>query len=300
MATPYGAKIPRDASKEALRELYLLGKNQSCGQIFYVDSTHGNAANDGLSPDSALVTIAAALVKCVNDHDDYIIVMDCYQQETFPIEVNKSRVHILGVSHWGGMFAQMVPPTDTAIFTINTKGYVEIAYFNLGAVNAQAVHAPIEFISAISEGRTWIHDCWFGHSWAVHDGIRVLAGTEAPECLIEHCVFGKLTSRDGIRIEGQSTRTIIRENIFRLVAGIGIDVVAINTDLGAIIGNKFSLPAGAGAGAAITIAAGAVGCLCDDNHAMEAGAATTANPYSDAGACDWGMNYRGDVVTFPV
>lgn len=266
------------------------------GNIYYVNGTSGNNSNDGLTPTTPLLTIFAALAKCVDNHDDYIIVIECWQQETFPINVSKSRVHILGVGHMGGMAPAMQPPTDTAIFTITTKGYIEIAYFNLGS---GATHAAIEFLSTTLEARSWIHDVWFGHSYAGQDGIKTAVG-ENPEITIEYCIFGKLLTRDGIRIEGASTRTIIRYNIFRLVPGVGINVVAINTDLGAIIGNKFSLTPAAAAGSAITIGAGAVGCLCDDNHAMEAGGATTQNPYVDGGACDWGVNWRGDVVGYPV
>lgn len=303
MALPrrYAARTPREPSIEALREMYRLGKNMTLGEIYYVDSTYGAVNNDGLSPNSALSTILAALNLCANDNDDVIIVKDSYQQETFPIEINKSRVHILGVGHWGGMFPQMIPQAgtpDRAIFTINTKGYIEIANFNLGA---GATHASIEFISAVMEGRTWIHDVWFGHSNGGQDGIKVAAGTEAPENLIERCVFGKLLTRDGIRIEGQSTRTNIINNIFRNVAAVGIDCVNVTgLDIGAILDNRFSLRAQAALGAAITIAAAtAVGGPIDNNHAMEGKVITTNVPYLDAGACDWGLNWRHLTVCPP-
>lgn len=295
-ARPYGARLPRNASVEAIREMYRLGKNMTVGNIFYVDGPpYGDNSNDGLSMDSPLLTIRAALDKCVDLHDDYIIVMDCYQQETFPINIDRSRVHILGVSHWGGMYTQMFPAGNFAIFTIDTKGYIEIAYFSLGS---GAAHASIEFIGAAPEGRTWIHDCWFGAQWTGQDGIKITGG-EHPELMIERCLFGKQLTQDGIRIESASTRTIIRDNIFREVALVGIHVVAINTDLGAIIGNRFSLPPQAAAGAAISIAAGAVGCLIDDNHAMEGKIITTNVPYVDAGGCNWGLNWRHVTVCPP-
>lgn len=297
MATPYGARTPRNESVEDLQEMYRLGKNMTVGNIYYVNGPpYGNNSNDGLSPSSPLLTILAALGKCVDNRDDYIIVMDCYQQEPFPINVNRARVHILGVANWGGMFTQMFPPGDTAIFTITTKGYIEIAYFSLGAGSH---HAPIEFLSTTLEARSWVHDCWLGAQWTAQDGILTAVG-ESPEIMIERCLFGKQLTRDGVRIEGASTRTIIRNNLFRQIPGIGINVVAINTDLGAILDNRFSLAAQAAQGSAITIAAGAVGCMVDGNVAMEAGGNTTNNPYVDAGACDWGVNWRGDVVTYPV
>ena len=291
-----GVRQPRNFSMEALWELYRLQREKIIGDIFFVDAFAGLNTYDGLSRSSPVQTIAYALDQCVDDHDDYIICMDTWQQDTFPINVNKSRVHILGAGHWGGMYPRMAPTEDTAIFTISTKGYIEIGNFSLGA---GATHASIEFISATSEGRSWLHDVWFGHTETGQDGIKSTIG-ESPEHLIERCVFGKLLTRDGIRLEAVSTRTIIRENLFRLVPGVGIDVVAINTDLGAILDNRFSLEAQAAQGAAITIAAGAVGCMVDGNKAMEAGAATTNNPYEDAGACDWGVNWRGNVVTYPV
>jgi hypothetical protein len=33
---------------------------------------------------------------------------------------------------------------------------------------------------------------------------------------------------------------------------------------------------------------------------MDAGAAPAQNPYLDLGGNDWGLNYTGDVVTYPV
>jgi len=296
---PHGARLPRNLSVEALRELYRIQRNQIIGDIYYVDAFNGNDDWDGLSPGSPLCTIAHALTHCANDHDDFIIIMNCWQQDTFPVAINKSMVHILGASHWGGMFQAMQPPTDTAVFTIDTKGYIEVGYLNLGAGDT---HACIEFIGTVPEGRTWIHDVWMGHSYTARDGINIASTKEAPECMVERCVFGKILTRDGIRIEGQSTRTNIMNSIFRNVPGVGIHSLnELGLDIGAILGNRFSLLAQAAAGAAITIvSANAVGGPIDDNRAMEAGGNTANNPYSDAGACDWGVNWRGDVVTYPV
>jgi len=296
---PNGARLPRNSSVEALRELYRIQRNQIIGDIYYVDAFNGNDTWDGLSPSSPLCTIAHALTHCQNDHDDFIIIMNCWQQDTFPVLINKSMVHILGAAHWGGMFQAMQPPTDNAVFTIDTKGYIEIGYLNLGAGET---HACIEFIGTFPEARTWIHDVWMGHSYTARDGINIANFKEAPECMIERCVFGKILTRDGICVEGQSTRTNIINNIFRLIPGIGIDFVnLLGLDIGAILGNRFALLAQAAAGAAINIAsANAVGGPIDDNRAMEGGGATTNNPYVDGGNCAWGVNWRGVATTYPV
>lgn len=258
------------------------------GNVFFVNGITGSNLNDGKTPDSPFKTFAHALDQCVDDHNDIIYALDCWQQETFPISVDVSRVHIIGCDNWNGMYPRMVAPENTAIFEIpGTKSYFEIAHFGLGA---GVDHAAIEFVGGI-EARGRIHDCWFGWIGAGQDGIRF--DGEAPEMMIDNNLFGMGLTRDGIRIAGALTRTFIRDNIFQKVAGIGINIVA-ESHLAGIIHNKFSLTE-ATKGKAISFAhANCADALVDQNSAMcgrtVAFAAGVTNPYRDLGSNDWGCN----------
>jgi len=272
------------------------------GNVFFVDGLNGNNLNDGLSPDSPWLTITFALTRCVADNDDIIVVIDCWQQEpAWPVAVNVNRVHIIGVDVENGKYPRMAPPADTAVFNMACE-YFEIAGFSLGA---GATHAPIEFNASLGRGR--IHHCWLGYTEAAQDGIRIAALVDAPELLIEDCVFGALLTRDGIRLDGNSTRTIIRNNLIRRVPGIGIHCRTNGSDIAAITGNSIMIALGAAAGAAITLLLGVGNALISGNIVAEDGANPGNNPYRDlsTGVAGtnlnaWGPNYSGIALTFPV
>lgn len=71
---------------------------QPLGKKFHVNGLTGSDGYGGENKKSPMKTIKAALARCVNDRDDLIIVHDCWDQDTYPITIDKSRVHIIGVS----------------------------------------------------------------------------------------------------------------------------------------------------------------------------------------------------------
>jgi len=266
------------------------------GTTYFVEGNNGSDANHGLTREAPLLTIAHALDLCVSGNDDYIIVLDHYQ-ETFPITVNKAKVHIIGVNV-GQPMVWLTAALDTAIFEIEADN-VEIAGFEFGP---GASHAGIEFTANAEIGYGRIHDCAFGWMQAGQDGIWVPVTSEAAETIIEKCLFGNNLTRDGIRIDHNMTRGIIQDNIFRSVAGVGINVLG-QMALGTIRRNKFMLPANT-AGAAITLSAACAGIFVEDNDAnfgdtaamglipwVVTGGAADANCFDN--------NKRGGVVIFP-
>lgn len=281
----YGVRQPRNFSVENLQAAARLGLNRIMGNIFYVQGFAGSDAYSGLSPDDPFQTITYALAQCVNDHDDYIIVMDCWQQDTYPIDVNKSRVHILGVDNWNGYLPRMAPPGDTAIFNIN-QAYIEIGCLCLsGGVG----HGAIEIINSLSRSR--IHDCQFGIPAAGQDGIVGDAAADATECMIDHNTFyGPGVVRDAIRLEAAATRTSIRNNIIRQVAGIGVNVL-LEAHLNDILENKFSLATDVEGKAISFINAASADCMVQGNHAFYGKTLMAQNPYFDDGGNDWGCNW---------
>ena len=276
------------------------------GNVFYVDGVNGNDGWDGLTPDTPFLTITHALTQCVADHDDYIIVLEHWQEV---VAINITRVHIIAIpSNPNHSFVQMNAALDTAIFTVSAlSNNCEIAGFSFGG---GATHAGIENPGGTPMG-LYIHSCQFGHAFAgdtPQDGIRIDANATAIR--IEHCFLfgdsGKGTlSRDGIRFAAaaNSYGGAIVNNRFQGITGISINIVSHGEDL-VINGNKFSVPDLAN-GEAITLAAATVdGVLVDDNAAMNGNAQVGYgfNPYRDLNAPNnhWGRNYRGNTVIEPV
>ena len=277
------------------------------GNVFWVDGVSGDDSQDGLAPNKPLKKIDTALGLCSNDNNDYIFVLDCYQQDTFPIVVDVTKVHIIGIVNKSNRYAVMAPSGDTAIFTISGTGNdCEIAGFDL---SAGAAHGSIELNNPIG---IHIHDCLFGCNQAggtPQDGIIAETGQYNPiHGVIENCKFygtgnssnGKLT-RDGIRGTGGGAANwknmTIRNNIFLGIPGIGIDLDRAQGAM--ILDNRFALDANT-AGAAITLGAATTGCFIDGNHANFGKTAMAANPYVDGSAVNtWGLNYKAVTGTLP-
>lgn len=219
------------------------------GRVFYVDGNGGNNGNEGTDPQFPLLTILQALSLCTTWKNDYIIILDHYQ-ETWPVTINKARVHIIGIANVGLPNLWLTKSSDTAIFEIE-EDETEIAGFEFGA---GASHAGIELTAAL-KGYGHIHDCLFGWMQTGQDGIRDVDLVDAPAMLIERCRFGNFLTRDGIRIEYNMTRGEIWNNVFRSMAGVGINILNAMA-LGIIGSNVFKLT-GNTAGQAITIAAAA-------------------------------------------
>ena len=273
------------------------------GNFYYVNGYTGSDTNDGYTPDSPFLTITKAVSMCVAHNHDYVIVLRYPSAgatgETLPIVLNVETMHFIGCNENGASpLAWIAPAIDTAGIIV-TANAVEIAGFD---VRGGATHGAIELGTAAG-GYVWrphIHNCEFGWVGAGQDGIRVVAPTDAAHSLIEYNRFGSNVTRDGVRIDHNMTRGIIRNNLFRRVPGIAIDVVN-NMDSGGIYDNKFFLPSNT-AGKAITFSAAVTACAVDGNHATFGDTAMAADPYVDgagAGINDWGLNYQALTAVMP-
>jgi len=282
------------------------------GRVFYVDGLAGNNGNIGTDPNQPWLTITYALTQCVADRNDYIIVLDHWQEV---VAINVTRVHIIGLSNYlrpnsNHSFVQMNALADTAIFTVTAlANNCEIAGFSFGG---GATHAAIENIAGTPMG-LHIHDCVFGHSFAggtPQDGIRI--GLNATNIRIEDCVFlgipdGKGTlTRDGIHWAGAGDplNGNLERNQFKGLPGIGI-----NLNFPAVTGgftikdNVFAVPDLAN-GEAITLQAGVAGCLVTGNKAMAGGDNAMATvSFRDLSTGPpvgsenhWGQNFLGAAI----
>jgi type II secretory pathway pseudopilin PulG len=279
------------------------------GNVYYVQAFTGDDENTGRNPAQALATVTQALTLCTDDQDDYIIVLDDWQ-ETVPVDITHTRVHIIGVStNPSSPYVAMNASDDNPIFTVTASANnCEIAGFSFGGGNT---HAGIE-----NQGGTpmnlHIHHCAFGHSFAGNtpqDGIRV--ELNATQLCIEDCIFygngggaiGTLT-RDGFRFAGAGAALggMIRNNIFLGCAGVAINLVS-NADGMVITGNMIACDADT-QGSGITIAATCTGCMVMDNRATfgDITAAMANNPYLDSAAANgnhWSGNMKGNAFIDP-
>src|SRR4030042_6310782 len=273
------------------------------GNFCDVDGYNGSDTNSGYTPDNPFLTITKAVSMCVAFNHDYVIVMRYPSAgatgETRPIVLSVETMHFIGCNAAGASpLAWIAPAVDTAGIIL-TANAVEIAGVD---VRGGATHGCIELGTAAG-GYVWrahVHHCEFGWVGAGQDGIRVVSPTDAAHSLIHDNRFGKKVTRDGIRIDHNATRSVIRDNVFRRVPGIGLNV-ANNMDAGGIYDNKFFLPSNT-AGKAITLSAAATEVNVDGNHATFGDTAMAADPYVDgagAGGNDWGLNYQALTGVMP-
>jgi hypothetical protein len=259
------------------------------GRVFYVDGINGANTNNGVDPGDAFQTITYALTQCVNDHNDYIIVLNSTSlvEPAWPVSVNVSRVHIVGVSSPAYPYVRLQAQTINPVFEIGSVQHYEIAGFELGAGdNTQACIASIA--GPGTAGRGWIHHCTFAvllGVLAAQDGIWIQNTFDWCMSVVEDCYFcGSAISdgiaRDGIRIEGNATRSIFRRNIFRTVQGVGIHCIQNGSDIGAILNNYFSCP-NLATGEAITMELGVGNAIIAGNRAGATAVAPAFTPMRD-------------------
>lgn len=303
----------------------------SNSHVFFVNGTAG-IGNDGVNnlgqvPDEPFLTITKALSECVDGANDYIFILDypnTAPAETFPIRIEKQRVHIIGVRNGLLPRFKMYTPyatEDTPFFSFNinaTTGtygaYCEIANLLLGCGNASSIRGAIEF----HQGGIWgthIHHCSFGvngrSSTNAKYGIYMGRSSDTYTAgemiygLIENCLFGTLLSAGGIAVPAGTDSgpnaclgTVIRNNHFHVNSGdVGIDVLRTTADFGegGIYNNTFECDGDAADGEAVKFASGAKGSVHGNAAWTDDGVIMANNPFLDSGSTNmsFGQNIRG-------
>jgi hypothetical protein len=287
-----------------------------CGKVFYVNGGSDGPVvdtNDGLTPATPKRLLQSAINLCTSNNNDVVIVLNyggnARAAETFPINVNKDMVHIIGVStpasKWPVVSVLAPAGADTAKPALNVTGQrVEICGLELGGGDtAGCVHVG-------SLGGVWaayIHDCYFGVTGdsVGQDGVRVPVTFDAPYLLVEGCQFGAYVTRDGVRVDGNATRGMVgnptgRGNLFKALAGIAINMSGSVASPG-IYNNVLALPSNT-AGKGITLSATVSGAIVDNNRSNFGDTEMANNPFADgagAGVNTWLYNVKGITATMP-
>lgn len=277
------------------------------GNTYYVDGINGSDGNNGRYASNPLKTVNAAIGKCTSGHDDYIIVMDCWDQDTFPITVNKQRLHILGLSLPNFMYPKMNPTTDAAVFRLVSAGaYSEIAGFDISGGDA---HGCIDIYG--TEG-AWIHDCWFGSEGAGGTPLHGIWIQQNPQySRIEDCRFfgdlgsaGGLITSNGIEVDASVNMVRGVEVLNCKFNGLAIAMNLDNADYWLVENNRFIIP-NAQNGEAITCQSDCLDSTFIDNLAVYGMLSNgyTYNPYRDLATNtvnNWARNYQGNAIVEPV
>jgi len=272
-------------------------RTPAAGTAYYVTdaANGGDDANDGLTPNTPFLTITHALTQCVAGANDYIFVFRVdLAEETWPITISKSYVHLIGTPDQASP-TPFIAPQDDNHGIILTAGGVEIAGFNFGAT---AAHLEACIYCGTAQWMNHIHHNFFAWSTEAYDCIR-LEGSPV-NTSIHHNYFG-LHGFDRYGILASTGRINIENNVFFVAGRIvtGSEGIRASSDFGGVIRNNVFRVPGSLAGEAIHLTGG-VGFLVDGNHAMEGVAATAStNPYQEDGTNHWGLNYSNQTAQLP-
>jgi len=237
--------------------------------------------------------MTAALALCTNDKNDTIVVLDYWQPagETWPVDVNKSKVRIIGSpSGSARAWVCMNPPGDTASLDISASDvHIRDIYFDAGVS-----HGGIEFSDGVC--RVGIHRCWFGTgAYGVYDN----TGGVAFSLEIADCYFCQALTSHGIYVNDDPAFLYIHDNMFDACQGDAINIVQGGGDR--VINNIIACSSDL-QGTGITLGASVYRCLCAWNVANFGDADMAANPFEDGAAGDtnhWMANYKGITIIHP-
>jgi len=256
------------------------------GHVYYVWNG-GDDDESGIDPDHPLATILHALELCEANKNDYVFVLD-HWNETTPIVLAKEYTHIIALGVEGLRTCLTAGAVNAPIFEIQAAAlYAEICGFNLGGGNSYPSIGLNVSVGA------WIHHNRFGHHYLGDTplyGIGDIGAGDDTESLIEDNIFygdgksnGTITS-NGICLEKGATgvnweNMIIRRNLFLGLIGA--------TRAGAILldgaqGVQIHVTDVAD-GDAINLIDVCTGCLVEGNKAVHGMSAinNTKNPFRD-------------------
>jgi hypothetical protein len=263
------------------------------GNVFYVNGLSGSNSNTGRDAEHPLLTLAAALALCANDHNDTIVVLDYYDMEGgAAVTVNKSKVTIVGDE--GGCkdrsWTCLHATADTACLIIAANDVrVHQLYFDAGAA-----HGGIEFSGAVC--RIGVYNCWFGTGAY---GVYSAPGGLAFSLEVADCMFCQALTSHSLYINDDPAFCSFHDNYFDQPQGDAINIVQGGGDR--VCDNTIACGADV-QGRGIRLGAAVYRCLVARNVANFGNADMAANPFEEGAADDvnhWMANYKGITLIHP-
>lgn len=187
---------------------------QSTGNIWFVDSNRTASTGDGQSPESALLTIDAAINLCTASNGDVIAVMEGHAESVIAangIALDVAGLRIIGLGC--GRFRPVITFTTAAAASMNiaaANNWIENLSFVCGIDDQTAM-------INITAANVTIRNCEFQLSDATYDAeIGVLISAAGDRSCIEDCHFhgtANTTAVAGAISFGAADNLIIRRNV---------------------------------------------------------------------------------------
>lgn len=218
----------------------------NAGRRFYVDSTYGSNSYSGTDPNYPFYSITYAVSKCVDDHDDLIIVRPGYDNtltdavtggDDTPIAIDKNGVTLLfsgknnviqAIASADSIF--QIDATQVTIGVMpNSRVYVKAAEagtastvveIKAGATDAEVYGIRTQSLDnydepitiAATAHRAYIHDCWLiGNTTDTDEGV-VLGGTVDGVRIENNFIYDCGASGGQIYSNAAHTNCIIKNN----------------------------------------------------------------------------------------
>lgn len=274
------------------------------GRVFYVDNgiTGNSDSNEGTDPNHPLKKVQAGIDKCTDNQGDYVMVLDCYREDTAKITFDSATTHVIGLSTPASWKWTVLDNATTDLIQLSGN-YMEIAGFAMCTTGKDLIH-----VTASGGGFCWLHDLALGvASGTTVNAIEFDGGDSFTNSLIENCSFGLTqTTLSGYGIIGVGIQYTVRNCTFKQIGTGCINITAPTGGGGNIYNNRFFALVGSSeaAGWAVNLGSGTDGWLVCHNWAAQAADASGNNPYKDtstgnASTCEngWADNYDGSALT---
>lgn len=271
------------------------------GRVFYVDNgiTGNSDSQEGTDPNHPLKTLQAGIDKCTDDQGDYVMVLDCYAEDTPPILFNSATTHVIGLSLPGSWGWTVLVESANDLITLSGN-YMEIAGLSLAPTGKDAIH-----VSTSAGAYCWLHNLNFGvAAGTVVNGIEFDGTSAFTNSLVEDCFFGLTpTTLSAYGIKGNGIQYTVRNCVFKQIGTAAIYIVGTQGGGGNIYNNIFyaNIASAESAGWAVYLyGTGCEGWMICNNWAAQTGTSQGNNPYKDTSTGSattnkngWACNYDG-------
>jgi len=284
-------------------------KHPSANAVYYVQDAArgGDDANNGISPDTPVLTItqalvlAAALPAAIQRQVYIFVARTTVGSETWPITISQAYLHLIGTPDQASPTPAIRPDAGHHGLVLGAGG-IEVTGFlfqGLAGENDACIYS-----AAAQQWMNHIHHNFFAWDSVAYDCIRL--DNQQQQISIHHNYFGAHGFTNyAIEASTPAGRTLIENNVFlvkgREENGLGGIIMHPVSGGGVIRNNVFSVPDTANTGMAINLTGGQDQ-LVTGNYAM-AGVdqmVAGAEPYRDLGASHWGLNYWSILPLMPV
>lgn len=271
------------------------------GSVFYVNTAANGAldTNTGLDTDNAFLTIDFAISQCSGTTHDYIFVIEHDDAtETYPVEMDVARVHLIGIIGTGRPVPRLRVDSDVDAIDLSAD-WCEIAGL---AIDSDADGYTNRLID-VSGGNFHIHHNYIAWFFWGYDGIHCRGGS-ANNGLIEQNYFGAHGYANyAVYTDASPTRVVVRDNVIvnNGAQKNGVTGIYLASDAYcSALDNKFKVAGGAD-GQAIHLT-GTTNFATGNEACGPQGGFGGFNPYRSniLTANFWGVNYAGATPTLPV